>query len=177
MNDRSGSTPAFVRALAPDAVVDGDDLLIGGARTPLASASRDEVRRLLGVRRRRSPIAIDDVRAIALGLPGATERDKVTRDGRSVLSFEVAKTMFVKLFEAGNLTSPDLDDVVLIRRVPDRAAILATSPDRFFVTPHYDEPSTALLTRLSENGRRDLPELAELIHESWARCAPKRLVR
>lgn len=161
-------------------MLDGDDLVLEGGRdrVPLARTSRDEVRRLLGVPRRRTkPITADDVRSIALDLPGATEREKLTRDGRTVLSFEVAKTMFVKLFEAGNLTSPDLDDVVLIRRVPDRAAVLATSPERFFITPHYEEPSTVLLTRLSENGRRDLPELAELIGESWARCAPKRLLR
>ena len=85
--------------------------------------------------------------------------------------------MFVKLFAAGNLLPPDLDDVVLIRRVPERAALLATAPERFFVTRHYGDPTASgpVLTRLSENTRADLPELTELIAESWAACAPKRI--
>jgi hypothetical protein len=175
----SGSSAAFARALDPGVRIDGGDVVLaGGERMALAATSRDELRRRLGVRRpRRAPITAGDIRAIALALPGATEREKVRRDGTVVHSFEVAKTMFVKLFEAGGLAPPDVDDVVMIRRVPDRDAEVASAPERFFVTPHYEEPSTALLTRLSENGRRDLAELRELIEESWARCAPKRLVR
>ena len=179
MHDRSGTTAEFLRAVAgAEVVIEGDIAVVGGIRVPMATTSRDEARRLVGAPRRRArAIGVDDVRRIALALPGATEREKRTRDGRTVLSFEVDKTMFVKLFEAGNLTSPDLDDVVMIRRVPDRPAVLADAPDRFFVTAHYGDPSTpgAVLTRLSENGRRDLPELAELIEASWAECAPARL--
>jgi hypothetical protein len=182
-DDQTGSSAAFVEAVARAAnttvVIDGDDALIGAVRVPIERTPRDEIRRLVGVKSpRRRPVGIDDLRQLALALPGVTEKEVTRRDGRSVVSFEVAKVMFVKLFEAGNLLPPDLDDVVMIRRVPDRAALLATAPDRFFLTRHYGDPADTgpILTRLSENSRKDLPELSELFEESWARCAPKRLL-
>lgn len=160
-------------------MIEGGDALIGETRVTVEETPRDEIRRLLGVRTsRKRRITVDDLRRIAVALPGVTERHVSRRDGRSVVSFDVAKVMFVKLFEAGNLLPPDLDDVVMIRRVPDRAALLATAPDRFFLTRHYGDPSLTgpILTRLSENTTNDLGELAELFEESWARCAPKRLL-
>lgn len=182
-DDQTGSSVSFVQAVARQrgtaVEIDGERAAIGGVQIPIETTSRDEFRRLLGVKRsRKRVVTIEDLRQIALALPGATEREVLRRDGRTVVSFEVAKTMFVKLFEAANLLSPDLDDVVMIRRVPDRAALLAAAPERFFITPHYGDPSVPgpILTRLSENGAADLPELRELFEESWARCAPKRLL-
>jgi hypothetical protein len=177
-DDQTGSSAAFVRALAPNAVIDGRDLVVGSERHRIDRTPRDEVRRLLGVRRSRAKrITEDDIRSLALALPGAVESSLTHRNGRVGIRFG-AKDMFVKLYEAGNLLPPDVDDVVMIRRVPDRAALLATCPERFFITHHYGDPSTngPILTRLSENTRADLPELAELIEESWANVAPKRLL-
>lgn len=182
-DDQTGASAAFVEALAratgKDVVIDDEEAIIGATRIVVEQTSRDEIRRLLGVKRsRRRTVSVEDLRALALALPGSTEKEVVRRDGRRVVSFEVGKTMFVKLFEASNLLAPDLDDVVMIRRVPDRAALLAMAPERFFLTRHYGDPNAAgpLLTRLSENTRDDLTELGELFEESWAHCAPKRLV-
>jgi hypothetical protein len=182
-DDQTGSSAEFVLAIARSTGakvrIDGDDAVIGTTRVRIDETPRDRMRALLGQRRsRRVTLTADDVRAIASGLPSVTERDVPARDGRTAISFDVSRTMFVKLFAAGNLLPPDVDDVVLIRRVPERAALLATAPERFFLTRHYGDPSSTgpVLTRLSENTRADLDELTELISESWALCAPKRVV-
>jgi hypothetical protein len=177
-DDQTGGSVAFARALRPDAAVDGEDLVVDGKKYPLDLTPRDQIRRLLGVRRPGRPLTADDIRGICLQLPEAVERVKTRRDGTTAIHFVVAGTMFVKMFEAGNLLRPDLDDVVLIRKCPDRAALLQAAADRFFVprpyAPHVGGP---VLTRLSENSRRHLPELAELITESWRAVAPKRAIR
>ena len=182
-DDQTGSSVAFVQAIARPSgtkvVIEGRDALIAGRRITIEQTPRDEIRTLLGIRpARKRSVTVEDLRKVALELPGASERAVERRDGRTVLSFEVAKTMFVKLFEASNLLPPDLDDVVMIRHVPDRAALLATTPERFFLTRHYGDPNVSgpILTRLSENARSDLAELAELFEESWSHCAPKRLL-
>jgi hypothetical protein len=182
-DDQTGSSVAFVEAIARQTgikvVFEGGDALVGVTRVVIDQTSRDEVRKLFGMKpSRKRAVTVDDLRQLALALPGASEKRVERRDGRIVLSFEVARTMFVKLFEAGNLLPPDLDDVVMIRRVSDRAALLATAPERFFLTRHYGDPNDQgpILTRLSENGRSNLPELAELFEESWSHCAPKRLL-
>ena len=183
-DDQTGSSAEFVlavaRATGAKVTIDGDEAVIGSTVVRIDQTPRDRIRELLGQRRsRKATLTIDDVRAIALALPGTTEREVAARGGRRpAVSFEVGRTMFVKLYAAGNLLPPDLDDVVLIRRVPERAALLATSPERFFLTHHYGDPTASgpVLTRLSENTRADIDELTELIAESWAACAPKRAV-
>jgi hypothetical protein len=176
-NDQTGGSAAFARALDPKARIEGDDLVVDGTRHRLDLTPRDEIRRLLGVKRSRAKaITEDDIRAICLALPETSERVKRRRSGAVAYHFDAGKTMFVKLFEASNLLAPDLDDVVMIRRVPDRAALLATAPERFFMTRHYGDPSVGgpILTRLSENTKADLAELAELIEESWRDVATQR---
>lgn len=169
---------AIARATKARVRIEGGELIVAGTRVVIEQTPRDEIRKLLGVKRSRTRrLTLDDLRQVATALPGVVERVVERRDGRSVVSFDVAKVMFVKLFEAGNLLPPDVDDVVLIRRVPDRAALLATTPERFFLTRHYGDPQAMgpVLTRLSENTKTDLDELTELIEESWALCAPRRL--
>jgi predicted DNA-binding transcriptional regulator YafY len=119
----------------------------------------------------------EDVRGIVLALPAVTERQRSLRDGDSV-QWETGRTMFVMYGRASNLLPPDVADTLMIRLCPDRAAVLAGAPDRFFVTPHYGdtrEPG-AVLTRLSENTTDHLDELAELIEESWRAFVPKRVL-
>ena len=104
-DDQTGSSIAFVKAIARASgaklKIDGNDALIGAKRITIDQTSRDEVRKLLGMTRsRKRPVTVEDLRKIALALPGVTEKEVVRRDGRTVISFEVAKTMFVKLFEA-----------------------------------------------------------------------------
>lgn len=127
--------------------------------------------------RQEPPLTLADVKAVIDRLPGVAERVKHRLSG-DTLMWEASKTMFVKFGEASNLLAPDVTDTLMIRRCPDRPALLATSPDRFFITHHYgdsDEPGP-VLTRLSENRREHLAELEELIIESWRDVAPKRLV-
>ena len=117
-----------------------------------------------------------DIRGIAMDLPGVTEQLKSRRRAESI-HWEVGRRMFAKFGEASNLLAPDVSDTLMIRCCEDRAALLVEHADRFFITTHYGDPGQpgAILTRLSENTRRDLPELAELMEESWRQVAPKRL--
>ena len=174
--------------------LNGDDIVLHLGAAPFASRidrlGRDELRSLIARawratappgtrtprRQRGNPLSFEAVRAAALALPEAEEQISGRR-GRTFVHWTVGRTMFAKFADAGNLLAPDLDDTLLIRRCPDRDALLAAHPDRFFVTRHYtDAPdSTVVLTRLSENTTRDLPEIAELLRESWRLVAPKRL--
>jgi hypothetical protein len=103
-------------------------------------------------------------------LPSSDERFK--REG--VHQFVVKGALFAKFGEASNLVGPDLEDVLMIRWCEDRDALLESQPLRFFTTSHYEN---AVLTRLSENSRRDLPELRELLEASWLHMAPKRVAQ
>lgn len=176
--------------------LDGDDVVlhVTGDGEPFRSRadrlSRDDLRSLVRQawrsaappstrtprRSRRPRLEYQHVREAALALPGATE-DIIEGRGRRSVRWNVRGTMFAKFAEAGNLLAPDLDDTLLVRRCPDRDALLSEQPERFFVTRHYaDAPdSTVILTRLSENSVRDLPEISELLRESWRLVAPKRL--
>lgn len=127
--------------------------------------------------RTQPPLTLADIKAVIARLPGVTERAKRGRTGEA-LTWEASKTMFVKFGEASNLLAPDVTDTLMIRRCPDRPSLLATSPDRFFITRHYGDPDEPgpVLTRLSENTREHLGELEELIIESWRDVAPMRVV-
>lgn len=123
------------------------------------------------------PIRLSDIEAIIVELPGVTRRIK-PRSADDAVLWEASKIMFVKYGEASNLLAPDVNDTLMIRRCPDRPSLLASSPLRFFITRHYGDPNEPgpVLTRLSENSHSDLPELRELIVESWRDAAPKRTV-
>jgi hypothetical protein len=170
-----------------------DDLLIGTERVLPDQTARDELRhkveeswrsaaprRLVTVfaetRAKRSPtVSFEDIRSVTMSFPGVVENHKIRRDGDEVIHWLAGKMMFAKFGEAGNLLRPDLDDTLLIRRCVDRAALLDAHPDRFFITRHYGDPSDSgpILTRLSENTIENLPELRELIEDSWLHVAPK----
>ena len=63
--------------------------------------------------------------------------------------------------------------VVWVESVDDRDALVASEPDKFFTTPHYDG-TPILLVRLEGV---DPAEAGELITESWRLRAPKALVK
>ena len=70
--------------------------------------------------------------------------------------------------------TPDGD--ILGARVADEGvkfALIADDPGVFFTTPHFDG-YPAVLVRLAEI---DVPELQELLTESWLAQAPKTLAR
>ncbi|MQA24888.1 MAG: MmcQ/YjbR family DNA-binding protein [Micromonosporaceae bacterium] len=117
----------------------------------------------------------DDVRRIALALPGTHEEPS----GDGWLAWRVKKKLFAwerplrrADLEALGATAPD--GPILAAHVPDlgaKEALLADDPEVYFTTPHFNG-YPAILVRLE---RIDEPELNELLLEAWARQAPKRL--
>lgn len=104
----------------------------------------------------------DEVRAIALSLPETTEKPWYGTPG-----FRVKDKGFLRIrSEAeGGL-------VVFVADLGEKEALLASDPDVFFTTPHYDG-YPAVLVHLPAI---ELDELTELIVESWRLKAPKRVL-
>ena len=103
----------------------------------------------------------DDARRIALSLPETTERPSYGTPG-----FRVRDRLFARVH--------DLPDtlVVWVADMDEKEALLASAPDRFFETPHYDG-YPMVLVRL---GPIDVDELTEVITDSWRARAPRRLL-
>ena len=102
---------------------------------------------------------LDDVRRIALSLPGAEERASYG----GAASFRTKPRGFAYHRE-------DVDAVVLyVPSEEDKHALIASDPKIFFTEPHYDGYA-AVLVRL---GAVSVDELAELVTDSWRLRAPK----
>ncbi|HET6662785.1 MAG TPA: MmcQ/YjbR family DNA-binding protein [Acidimicrobiales bacterium] len=103
----------------------------------------------------------DDVRRIALSLPETIEKPWFGTPG-----FRVQDKGFLRIrSEAeGGL-------VVFVPDLGEKEALLASEPEKFFTTPHYDGHPTVLVN-LAAIG---VDELRELITESWLIRAPKRV--
>jgi hypothetical protein len=110
----------------------------------------------------RAVITHDDVRRIALGLPGAEERPSY--DGRP--SWRSGNRMFTWIRDDPEAL------VVWVASEDDKEALLAADADVFFTTSHYDG-HPIVLVRLDHV---DLDEASELIIDSWRVRAPARLV-
>src|SRR5207248_4555902 len=109
-------------------------------------------------------ISWDDIRAIALSLPGAEES---TTNGDP--AFRVRGKLFLHLGRGEGGT-------VNIRVGWDaKQALLASEPDRFFVLPAH-ERGPVVTTRLDVNDLGDREDLRELIEDAWRRYAPRDLV-
>jgi hypothetical protein len=116
----------------------------------------------------------DDVRRIALGLPETSERT-----GRGSMQWWVKDRMFVWERPLGKADLTALGDAapdgpIVATRVADvgvRAALIADEPGVYFTIPHFDGYA-AILVRLDIIS---VPELDELIVESWLLRAPKRV--
>ncbi len=109
----------------------------------------------------RSVVSEEDVRQIALSLPGAYERESY--GGRP--SWRTKPRMFAWLRE-----EPDAL-VVWVDSLHDKEALIASDPGKFFTRPHYDGHAV-LLVRLEAV---DVDEAAELISDSWRVRAPRSL--
>jgi hypothetical protein len=117
----------------------------------------------------------DDVRRIALGLP---ESEEVTSRGHR--QWRVKDKLFVwerplrrsdlEALGAGAPDGPILG--VRTEHLVAKEAILASNPDVFFTTPHFDN-YPAVLVQLDKISVEDL---TEVIVEAWLARAPKRLV-
>ena len=105
----------------------------------------------------------DDVRAIALSLPGAYEQ--ASFGGRP--SFRTKPRMFCWIREDPEAV------LVFVESLEEKEVLLASDPDVFFTTPHYDGYA-AVLVRLDT---AEAGEARELITDSWRLRAPKRFVK
>ena len=116
----------------------------------------------------------DDVRRIALALPGAGEVEN--RFGFSVANGGKRKQFAWAWNERVEPKKPRVPraDVLAVRVVDllDKEALLASDPERFFTEPHYDG-FPAVLVRLPLVG---LDVLEELLVDAWRCQAPRALV-
>lgn len=97
----------------------------------------------------------EDVRAIALGLAGVEER--ASYGGQP--SWRTRRRMFTWIRDDPEAL------VVWVGSEEDKLAMIATEPEKFFTTPHYDGHAIVLV-RLEAVDR---DEVAELIADSWRR--------
>jgi hypothetical protein len=119
----------------------------------------------------------DDVRRLALALPGTAER--VSRDG--LAAWDVKDKTFawerpLRPADRKALGPAAPEGPVLAARVPDlgaKEALLAEAGDTWFTTPHF-QGYPAILARLDQVAAADLEEL---LVEAWLSRAPKRLAR
>jgi hypothetical protein len=123
---------------------------------------------------RSQAVTFEDIRRIALALPEVEEGTFA----RTSTSFKIRGRYGFARFGApiGGLDDADADDTLVVR-LPEgqRTALLATDPERFFITPHY-ATGGAVLVRLRTLQRSDLAEIADLLADAWRRFAPKRLL-
>ena len=105
----------------------------------------------------------DDVRAIALSLPGTTEEQWYQTPG-----YKVAGKGFLRL-----RTEAEGGMVVSVSDLGEKEALLTSNPTAFFTTPHYDGWPIVLVNL----DVVDHDELRELITDSWLIKAPPRLRR
>lgn len=108
-------------------------------------------------------ITVDDVRRIALGLPGSFEQDSY--GGQP--SWRTKPRMFAWIRDDPEAL------VVWVGSVAEKEALIEAEPAKFFTTPHYDGQAMVLV-RLEAV---DADEAAELVTESWRLRAPKKLVK
>jgi hypothetical protein len=105
-------------------------------------------------------VTAGDVRRIALGLPRAYEalvRDQV--------KFRVGRIVFLAI-------SPDEELLGFGFPKEERAALVASDPERFLMPQRSDERYNWVRVRLAKIGEA---ELRELVVDSWCMCVPKRV--
>jgi hypothetical protein len=115
----------------------------------------------------------DDVRRLALALPGASERVS-----RGLRQWVVADRLFVwerplrrSDLQALGDAAPDGPIVgARVEHLGAKEALLADDPGVFFTTPHFDG-YPAILVRLERIG---VDDLEEVVVEAWLARAPKR---
>ena len=105
----------------------------------------------------------NDVRAIALSLPGTTEEQWYQTPG-----YKVAGKGFLRL-----RTEAEGGLVVFVSDLGEKEALLSSDSEAFFTTPHYDGYPVVLV----DLDKIDHDELRELITDSWLIKAPPKLRR
>jgi hypothetical protein len=105
-------------------------------------------------------VTVQDVRRIALSLPRAYEA--LVRDS---VKFRVGRIVFLAI-------SPDEELLGFGFPKEERAALVASEPDKFLMPIRSDERYNWVRVRL---GKIDEAELAELVIDAWRMCVPKRV--
>src|SRR5262249_37234787 len=103
----------------------------------------------------------EDVRRVALSLPGSVERPY-----NRLPSFRVRSSLFLRIHE--------LPDAFFVRSasVDERNELLKPERGKFFFPPHWGGYRGY---RVGPSGF-DLDEMTEIVTGSWRLCAPKRLL-
>ncbi|MER5772163.1 MmcQ/YjbR family DNA-binding protein [Streptomyces sp. NPDC001985] len=109
-------------------------------------------------------VTADDVRRVALSLPGAREKPAW---GMPTFRLESGGRIFASL---------DDDDSVMGVKCPkeDRAELIATEPDKFFLREGHDDSYAWLRVRLA--ALEGEAELRAILLDSWRQAAPRRLL-
>ena len=119
-----------------------------------------DIRLSVPVRRVGSVATAEDVRRIALALPRAYEA--LVRDH---VKFRVGRIVFLSI-------SPDEERLGFGFPKEERAALVASEPEKFLMPLRSDERYNWVRARLA---RIDEAELRELIIDAWRMCVPKRV--
>jgi hypothetical protein len=106
---------------------------------------------------------VDDVRRIALELPGAYEQPSY--GGRPAWRTKPRSFAWYR-------DEPEAL-VVWVESEEEKHALIEAEPERFSTTPHYDGHPIVLV----DVAAVDLDELTELLTESWRLRAPASLVK
>ncbi|MEV8531816.1 MmcQ/YjbR family DNA-binding protein [Streptomyces sp. NPDC051211] len=109
------------------------------------------------------PVTAEDVRVIALSLPGSSEQL-----AWGMPTFRVGGKMFAALGD---------DDTTVGVKCPkeDRAELIAAEPDKFFLREGHDDNYAWLRVRLT--AVEGTAELRAILADAWHQAAPKRLAQ
>jgi hypothetical protein len=118
---------------------------------------------------------LDDVAALALELPEATEAE---RRGSRTWSVGGKGFAWERPFSQADLRrfgdeAPPAGAILAVRveDLGEKEAVLAAAPAGFFTIPHFDGYAAVLI----ELARVPGPALREAITDAWLACAPKKL--
>lgn len=124
------------------------------------------------------PATVEDVHAIARGLPGVRKADREPAvyqvSGRSFIFFRTPRPDAVDAH-----TGERYPDVIVfwVASELEKEAILADTSLPFFTTPHFNGHPSVLL-RGSRVGELSRDELAEFVERAWlARAGPRAVAR
>jgi len=106
------------------------------------------------------PVTFEDVRQLALNLPGVEESTSYRTP-----AFKIKGKIVVRFHQDG-------ESLVIPVEFADREILMAEQPETFYITDHYlNYP--LLLVRLATVRADQLPDL---LRQAWRRAAPKSLV-
>ncbi|WP_431045275.1 MmcQ/YjbR family DNA-binding protein [Streptomyces sp. P1-3] len=103
----------------------------------------------------------EDVRTIALALPETEEKL-----AWGIPTFRVKGKIFASLAD-------DDTSVGVKCPVEERAELIASEPEKFFIRPGHDDNFAWVRVRLA--ALDDTAELRDILHDSWRQAAPRRL--